>query len=238
MIDLFANGLLVLGPTIFGLGLAIWGFTHGNKTTALWTGTLGVILLCVGFALQLQSQINKEQSLADTPAAPNAAEIAANRAYIAADTFGVIDIIEGRAPRFQVMVRNKGQTPARNVRFYSTAMILPHPFPDTLRELDVKPDGGVPITIDKDTAIQAGKSYPTPLTADEMTQVLGNAHRMTFFGEIRYDDVFGISRVTRFCIGLSGSALKEVMGKRGPNGAVEVAGVGLWHYCPRFNDAT
>ena len=38
MIDLIASWLILIGPLVIGGGFAIWGFSDGSKTLALWVG--------------------------------------------------------------------------------------------------------------------------------------------------------------------------------------------------------
>jgi hypothetical protein len=60
--DFAVTWLPILGACLFAYGLAVWGFTNGNRTVALWMGTAGVGMIVLAMALQLQLSIWKAEA--------------------------------------------------------------------------------------------------------------------------------------------------------------------------------
>lgn len=120
------------------------------------------------------------------------------RAYVAVDTATLHGPVIGHELRSEISVINVGQTPARDVDLIARLHVGP---PSTSRQtLSVRDDPRSPVFSD----VGPGRlrlSHPsmqTPWTAAE-DAALKTGHLVIFlYGEVRYSDIFGVSRVTRF----------------------------------------
>jgi hypothetical protein len=209
--------LLVIGPLLIGIGAAIyWG--SGNNTVGLWAGFFpGAIALVLAATLQVQTIISKSQ-IAETPPL-NETEVKKARAYVFIDTIktkNIDDNISVTAPdligHILVVVKNTGQTPAFKFTHHAAIRLAAWPPPDGLFNLpevapnsrDTLPSGGF---------AQITVSLGRHLNVDEKTVLGLGIQAVYLFGEIGYDDVFGIKRCTHYRyrvggdIGFNGSSM-------------------------------
>src|SRR5471030_1257572 len=111
--DLAVAGLSILGPIFLAYAFAVWGFTNGYRTSALWTGAAGVGMLVVAIALQIQQNIWKID--ASEPRA-TVAEMSRERAYVSV-VDGELVYAPGKPPTVNLILRNTGRTEARGVKW-------------------------------------------------------------------------------------------------------------------------
>jgi hypothetical protein len=208
--------LLVAGPLLIGIGAAIyWG--SGSKITGLWSGFVpGAIALVVAAALQIHIIILK----ADSPeTSVNDTEIKKSRAYVFIDTIktkNIDDNIHVTAADLiahaLVVVKNTGQTPAFKFTHQAAIRLAAWPPPNDLFKVskltpnsrDTLPSGGF---------AQITASLGKHLNVDEKTILGLGMSAVYLFGEISYEDVFGIKRCTRYRyrvggdVGFNGTAM-------------------------------
>jgi len=113
--DVAVAGLSILGPIFLAYAFAVWGFTNGYRTSALWTGAAGVGMLVVAIALQIQQNIWKIDT---SEPKPTVAEMNRERAYVSV-VDGEIVYTPGKPPTVALILRNTGLTDARDVRLIS-----------------------------------------------------------------------------------------------------------------------
>jgi hypothetical protein len=118
--------LAILGPILLAYAVAVWGFTNGNRTSALWTGVGGIGMLVFATALQIQDNILRANAPGDTKL--TVAEMNQGRAYLS-----VVDgdalYTPGKPPTVALILRNTGLTEARDVR-WNTQFALASVAPD------------------------------------------------------------------------------------------------------------
>jgi hypothetical protein len=111
--DVAVAGLCILGPIFVAYAFAVWGFTNGYRTSALWMGVAGVGMLVVAVALQIQQNIWKID--ASEPRA-TVAEMSRERAYVSV-VDGELIYAPGKPPTVNLILRNTGRTEARDVKW-------------------------------------------------------------------------------------------------------------------------
>ena len=99
-------------------------------------------------------------------------------------------------PRYEIVVRNHGQTPAYDVRNWTHGVLAEHPLteipPSNIR------------TPNAQTVINPGAEYrmngffARPVSVEEYERVMEGALRFYFWGEVTYRDAFGEDRHARF----------------------------------------
>jgi len=124
------------------------------------------------------------------------------------------------------LVYNSGNTPAHKFTYWANAKILPNPLPhdfdfpvgtDTLK-------AGFVLGPHQNIILNA--TAPDFISDDEVEEVKrGIKRRITVWGVVFYEDVFGEKRETRFC-----HSIYWVRGEKGES----ISG----NYAPRHNDAT
>ena len=111
----------------------------------------------------------------------------------------------------KVQIRNVGQTPAKDARWYTG--IAPWFFP-----LQEDPSGGLPpespsrskIIIHPGTEIGATKNFEMDLRQGEALARSPIA-RLMYIAQVDYFDIFGIERTTRICITLPSEVLSRIV---------------------------
>jgi hypothetical protein len=113
--DVAVASLSILAPIFMAYAFAVWGFTNGHRTSALWMGVGGVGMLVVAMALHVQQNIWKADASAP---APTVAEMNQGRAYISV-VDGEVVYTPGKSPTVALVLRNTGRTEARDVKWIS-----------------------------------------------------------------------------------------------------------------------
>jgi hypothetical protein len=184
--------LLVIGPLFIGLGAAIyWG--SGNDLIGLWTGVAGVFALVIAAALQAQTIISRPEAV--TTAGPSDAEINRQRAYVLVEASEMRFVTGDKPSEGWVSLKNNGLTPAFELERWAT--IFAAKFPQTAFERAkfsnarsvLGPGGAVdfgPIRMSRN------------LTFAEAEQVARGTMAIYVYGEVRYRDIYNVTRCTNF----------------------------------------
>jgi hypothetical protein len=213
MMDLAIFWLPIIGGILLG-GFAVSAYFGGNKTAALWVGFFGFICFCLVAALQIQQAIWKSSGpvVDDT-------EIRKSRAYVFIDTIRTSSIDDDltairpdKIASILVVVKNTGQTPAFKFWHHASIRIADFPPPADLfsvpviqlNSIDNLPPGGF---------AQITVGLGRPLNDSEKTLLGLGRMAVYLFGEIGYNDVFGIKRCTKYRyrvggdVGFNGTAM-------------------------------
>jgi hypothetical protein len=206
MLDLAITWLPLIGTLVVGSGVTIW-FGLGSKSLAIWAGFAGLVILALGFCLNLQKVVWDTEP--KTPNGPTDAEIIAQRAYITVDSYELQMEGAGEKIRFNFTSTNRGQTPAYDAHFFGIVKVLPYPLPkgftfnpaseETTRSKTIIP---------RDGSQRGHKDAEAPLTRSEFAAILdGSKFRLYFTGVVRYNDAFKKPRETWFCVSAGGPPL-------------------------------
>jgi hypothetical protein len=200
MLDFSITWLPIIGALVLGSAVTIW-YGVGSKNVAIWTGFAGAIILALGFSLHLQKVVVDAET---TKPGVDETEIKKARAYVFIDTIktsniddNVFVVARDLHAHILVVVKNTGQTPAFKFTQQAAIRFAAWPPPENLFTLpkvapgsrDTLPSGGF-------AQITAGLGRH--LNIDEKTILGLGTHAVYLFGEIRYEDVFGIKRCTRY----------------------------------------
>lgn len=191
--DFAVTRLGILGPVVFGAGLAIWGLTNGNKTSALWAGFFGLFMILVAMTLHLQQSIWKDEAAAKDQG-PTAAEIAAkqSRAYVLLEDVEMSNIADdtgvvGKVPMIRIVIKNSGQTPAYGVVHQTAARLAPFPPPPDLFRMPSLPPQSVDIIAAGSSSL-AVVGLDNPINMDRVTMLGFGTMAVYVFGQITYQD--------------------------------------------------
>lgn len=139
------------------------------------------------------------------------------RAYVSVTP----NFVTGFSPTTRAAVKfamvNRGTTPARNVTQFSVVDIFPYPLPQDFPFPDPMLRGAGAFIIHPSETFIGSRVASRLFKKAEMEDVVaGTSSRIYIFGEVRYEDVFGVERRTRFCSSIVGSEnLARVAGLRG-----------------------
>lgn len=117
------------------------------------------------------------------------------RAYLSATPHFDGSEIDKRPPHYVITIKNRGQTPAYNVRGWTDGVLVDHP-------ADELPVGRRPFMAPK--VLNPGEKlglngyYERALSIDEAQKVLEGGKRFYFWGEVTYQDAFKQPRFLRF----------------------------------------
>jgi hypothetical protein len=183
------------------------------------TGVLAAVAIAQALLFLWQLRMVR-RSLTDSKTAADAAKMAAvaaeasivemgriavreQRAYLSISFGGVVPQDRETAYRFEVRMKlkNDGKTPAYNVTFRTAADVLPMPLPDDFGFPlpDVDPNRSVSVIgPDQDKVLTAVIGR---LLSDSEVEQLKKRPEQGFYiwGQVNYDDAFGVRRVVRFC---------------------------------------
>jgi hypothetical protein len=139
------------------------------------------------------------------------------RAYVCLDS-AVLKFPQPDVPEAQVNFRNSGQTPAYDVRGWIHTWLAAHPLNEALppAPLDLM-KGSETLAPDRITIFITPRKAPLH---PQFIKVLGTP-KLTFYvyGELRYKDVFGKERVTKFRLMHGGpGGVRSVRNKEGAEG--------------------
>lgn len=195
--DTSITWLLVAGPLLICVGLAIWGFADASRTLALWIGFMGCMLFLVAGALQIQKIIWEPKSVASKPEAPNIADIEQRkaRAYITVTDAAITDATGTTPPTASVTVTNTGETPAMELEWRGNFEVTLFPFTGRNALDRAKPAAK--------TTLSSGKSLFYTWTFKDWKPQWGalvakGGAAVWATGEIKYVDAFGVRRHTYY----------------------------------------
>lgn len=182
--DFAITWLGILGPLVFAVGLAIWGFTDGNRIIALWIGFSGALLVLVAMTLHLQQGVRKDEASAvkQEPTASEKEELRAYASIIEAD----VAHTPGTAPVITLLLRNTGKTIAHDVTWraqFALASLdakIPIDKNIPISKQDLPPGGSLHYKYVFDTW---NPNWEAPLKSEAVAIIA--------FGEINYTDIYG-----------------------------------------------
>lgn len=116
------------------------------------------------------------------------------RAYIGLDSAKIKNVSAGKRPAFLLQFKNAGRTPARNVVLWSTYKY------DGVPETIARSPGASTSnsTVSPDGVIGGPQELSRPLSAAEVAAIRAGKAALYVFGEVTYEDIFGVTRYTRF----------------------------------------
>ncbi len=187
--------LPVLGALLIGAGLAIWGFTDGNRTIALWIGFWGALLILVAMTLYLQQGISnsahsKQEVSVSKQQGGDTSEIAKKqaRAYIFSTAselrnFGTPKRITG-----VIELKNMGSTPAYKLRRYIEIFWSPYP----CKTFPAAHVGVAEDTLGPGALVDLGPvSLGSDLTPEQTAMLVSGKAAIYLRAEVQYFDSFG-----------------------------------------------
>jgi hypothetical protein len=120
MLDLAITWLPIIGAVLVGYGATVW-FGNGNKTAAIWVCFIGAVMLAGGLALHVQKLVWESGA---KPVEPTLTEKNQLRAYVSVID-GVVEHTVGMPPTVALVLRNTGQTEARDVSWVAKFVLAP-----------------------------------------------------------------------------------------------------------------
>ena len=132
------------------------------------------------------------------------------RAYVVVSSAGIVSADDDKetAPVAVVTIKNSGQTPAHDVVNVSGIAIDPFPPPPTLSltitDHDFAAVGRSRETLGPDNTSVSRVSAGRQLMDEEKKGIIEGAHAIYVYGEVRYKDVFGKRRWTRYRLMMGG----------------------------------
>jgi hypothetical protein len=184
-----------------------------DRSPEWWTAALtaGLLLIAIAQALLFLWQLRLlKRTVEDSSRAARAAEssVAAMRetattqlrAYLCVER-AWIEFPQPGYPKATVVIKNGGQTPARSVKHwihqwcheYPLRIELPTPPEDFVMTSDVMGPGGT------HTMPIEHPSGSGPIVKEQFLDELGTAGATVYvYGEVRYSDVFGVERSTKY----------------------------------------
>jgi hypothetical protein len=144
------------------------------------------------------------------------------RAYISIVTKQDVTLKRGEIPVIPLEIKNVGMTPAFRIRAGGRVIVLPYPLPGQINAVP-KPNA-----LYSNLTLFPTKDAEIPITGDAITldqysNILSGEHyRLFFVAHAEYEDVWGRSHFTHFCMMNASSA---------PGAAVKP------HYCDQYNEA-
>jgi hypothetical protein len=133
------------------------------------------------------------------------------RAYVSNPVAVEIKRFNTATPFIQLGFKNSGQTPAHNMRIWTSSAVSVYP----LAHPPHLPDGG-PISMG---VIGPGADFhisiesDIPVTDDERQQVIAGDAAFYVYGHLAYDDAFGKPRETTFCVFYRSEVARSPSGK-------------------------
>jgi hypothetical protein len=117
------------------------------------------------------------------------------RAYVGICLHKISNVTEGKKPLIQLTIKNFGQTPARNVRYWLNTKFEEYPLNNVLPEQAFRSESVVLFPDDPNTFTF---ELAAPLNAVDMVGIESGSRRLFIYGHIRYTDAFKRDRNTRF----------------------------------------
>ncbi|RVD30185.1 hypothetical protein [Mesorhizobium sp. M4B.F.Ca.ET.017.02.2.1] len=193
----------------------------------------GVALSFVGVIFLLWSLMQTRQAIS-TDREVGHSQV---RAYVSALPSDVMEFGEGLIPSFQFSLKNSGASPAYNLRHIAILMIHAHPVGRIIGEMIVPAAGQTTpaSTLTAGAEVTCNGDGLRPLTKDEFDAVLAdNGQRLYAFGRVFYDDVFGKSHETKFCV----SAVRDLKAPEVVAGGGRRGFKFNWEFSPFNNEAS
>jgi hypothetical protein len=193
--DIAITWLLVIGPLLIAVGLAVWGFVDGSRMLALWIGYGGCLLLLTAGALQLQKVVWEADAPDTTIHASTDIEQRKARAYVIVADAVISDMTNGKSPTVSVTLTNTGQTPAMDLTWRANFQATVFPFTES---------GGLDRSKSAaKTVLGSSKSlfytWTFPDWTAEWAAMVEKGHAAIWAtGEVEYVDVFGVKRHTYY----------------------------------------
>jgi hypothetical protein len=190
-IDTSIFWLVILGPTLVGLASAVW--YGGSKSSGLWIGVFGVVLLVFAGALQIQQHIWSSRS-------HSGALSQTERPYISVSSIGFSNVLLEPGPiiiRWEI--KNSGLTPATIVEANMTVWFATADNPLPQAPQYVAGDRNLSgVMIAPGEIFQAQLQLKRTLTNKEVKFITDGTSQLYVFGYIKYRDTSQTERARGF----------------------------------------
>ena len=170
-----------------------------NGLLVLTTLGMGLITLKAANAAEKSANVANETMLTMKDTAERQL-----RAYVSVETYAPTDVDGKRMEgKYGLLVKNRGQTPARKVRSWMAYVVREFPLAGPLASNTTS--GSVAILSPGEEQVIIN-DWPRVSEAD-VAAVSGGKKAAYIFGEVLYEDVFGKERYTRFRLFQSGAGV-------------------------------
>lgn len=193
---------------------AQWKAADGTVESAVWAkwqtilSGLGLIGLFYSLHLTRKAVGEAKDATAVADAALKAQEEHAKRqlrAYVAVEAETLNSLQVGQRPAYLIIVRNSGQTPARNVRLYVRHKITSR---GSELGLEIEPYDVPAFVIGAASEVIRQREKKLPLTLEQLRLITTGKCVQICKGVVLYEDVFGDEQMTRFSVQFEGAAQK------------------------------
>jgi hypothetical protein len=191
MLDLAITWLPALGALVLGSAVTVW-YGAGSKSVAIWIGFFGAVILALGFSINLQKIVLDWEA---KPIGPTESEINRQRAYVLVEASEIRYLAQQRPVEVWISLKNNGLTPAFELERWAT--IFATKFPNTKFERAIF--GSARSVLGPSGAVDFGPiRMSRDLTFAESEEVAKGTMAIYVYGEIRYRDIYQITRCTNF----------------------------------------
>lgn len=196
--EIFNLWLPLIGGGVFA-AIAISAWFAEYKLTGIWFGFAACVCFLLLAALQIQEfEIAKSHVHSESP------EVRRTRAYVFIDTIktsniddNLMTVAPDKIASIFVAIKNTGQTPALKFTHQTHISFAAFPPPSGLFDIPRLKPGTVDnlaVGAFATTTVGLGRA----LSVDEKTILGLGTHAVYLFGQIFYEDVYGIKRCTRY----------------------------------------
>lgn len=119
------------------------------------------------------------------------------RAYVSVDLEKAGPWQIARKPAIRIVIRNTGQTPARNLRAFAKVGIA---LPADVVDMDIVPYEVPSVVLGSGSFVTRERSTLHPLTSDQLQMMANGSRALLCVGKITYEDVFGDEQETNFSV--------------------------------------
>jgi hypothetical protein len=170
--------------------VSLWGYSMKFGELLLSIVTLLLFLATVGLVLATWLLVRDAKKSSERQL----------RAYISVRPRTAIDVYAERTPTVTFQVINTGQTPAYNVRYLAIGEILPYPLARNQGDLVSPMEEEISTRpVHAKMHIKGEAIAEQPISMEMYRAMIGTTHRFYLAGIVFYEDVFGITRKTKFC---------------------------------------
>jgi hypothetical protein len=120
------------------------------------------------------------------------------RAYVSAVVDFMFSFDDNHLSSASFTMKNVGQTPAYRLTHRTRIIIAPEPLPQGFKFSKLTGPGSPPIVLFPNVPFNGTKTADRLFSTSEIASIRENTSRIYIYGEIRYRDVFGRRRWTKF----------------------------------------